>query len=51
MVQKDKFAIIDGTLDIEEQQNQMRRHVMKLLPAAKLPAVLELEEKQEAEVK
>jgi dTMP kinase len=51
MVQKDKFAIIDGTLDIEEQQNQMRRHVIKLLPAAKVPAVLELEEKQEAEVK
>jgi dTMP kinase len=51
MVQKDKFAIIDGTLDIEEQQNQMRRHVMKLLPATKVPAVLELEEKQEAELK
>ncbi|HEV2137800.1 MAG TPA: dTMP kinase [Nitrososphaerales archaeon] len=50
MVQKDKFVIIDGTLDIEEQQNQMRRYVTKLIPATKVPAVLELEEKQETEV-
>ena len=49
MVQKDKFVIIDGTLDIEEQQNQMRHQVMKLLPAAKVPAVLELE-KREGEI-
>jgi len=32
MVQKDKFAVINGTLDIEEQQNQMRKRVMKLIP-------------------
>ena len=32
MSQKDGFAVIDGTLDIEEQQNRMRRHVMKLIP-------------------
>jgi len=32
MVQKDKFAVINGTLDIEEQQNLMRRYVSKLLP-------------------
>jgi len=49
MVQKDKFVNIDGTLDIEEQQNQMRHQVMKLLPAAKVPAVLELE-KREGEI-
>jgi dTMP kinase len=49
MVQKDKFVIIDGTLDIEEQQNQMRHHITKLLPATKVPAVLELE-KREGEV-
>jgi dTMP kinase len=35
MVQKDRFAVIDGTLDIEEQQNLMRRHVAKLLPPNK----------------
>ena len=40
MAQKDRFAIIDGTLDIEEQQNLMRRHVTKLLPASKqLPPI------------
>jgi dTMP kinase len=32
MIQKDKFAVIDGTLDIEEQQELMRRRVMNLLP-------------------
>ena len=32
MTLKDGFAVIDGTLDIEEQQNRMRRHVMKLIP-------------------
>ena len=35
MVQKDRFAVINGTLDIEEQQNLMRRHVSRFLPAAK----------------
>ncbi|MDA4126464.1 MAG: thymidylate kinase, partial [Thaumarchaeota archaeon] len=49
MVQKDRFVIIDGTLDIEEQQNQMRHHITKLLPATKVPAVLELE-KREGEI-
>jgi dTMP kinase len=32
MMQKDRFAIVDGTLDIEEQQELMRRHVLHLLP-------------------
>ena len=32
MMQKDRFAVVDGTLDIEEQQELMRRHVMPLLP-------------------
>ena len=32
MSQKDAFAVIDGTLDIEEQQNRMRKQVMKLVP-------------------
>jgi dTMP kinase len=49
MVQKDKFVIIDGTLDIEEQQSQMRHRVTNLLPATKVPAVLELE-KREGEI-
>ena len=35
MAQKDKFAVIDGTLDIEEQQNLMRQHVSRLLPPNK----------------
>jgi dTMP kinase len=33
MAQEDRFAIIDGTLDIEDQQNQMRQHVSKLIPS------------------
>ena len=39
MVQKDRFVVIDGTLDIEEQQNRIRRHVAKLIPQSrpKLP--------------
>ena len=32
MTKKDRFAVIDATLGIEEQQNQMRQHVMRLLP-------------------
>jgi dTMP kinase len=35
MSTKDKFAVIDGTLDIEEQQNVMRGHVSRLLPPSK----------------
>jgi dTMP kinase len=35
MVQKDKFVVIDGTLDIEEQQELMRSRVTSLLPASK----------------
>ena len=31
MATKDRFAVIDGTLDIEEQQNLMRRHAAKLI--------------------
>jgi len=47
MVKKDKFAVIDGTLDIEEQQNLMRRHVSKLLPPSKIRAPIELSQRQE----
>lgn len=32
LAQRDKFAVIDGTLDIEEQQNLMRHNVSRLLP-------------------
>jgi dTMP kinase len=32
MTRKDGFAVIDATRDIEEQQNQMRKQVMRLLP-------------------
>ena len=35
MAKKDNFALIDGTLDIEEQQDLMRRHVSRLLPPSK----------------
>jgi dTMP kinase len=38
MAQKDNFAVIDGTLDIEEQQNLMRRRISKFIPQAKLRA-------------
>jgi len=38
MAQKDKFAVIDGTLDIEEQQTLMRNRVMRFLPKVKAPA-------------
>jgi dTMP kinase len=37
MITKDKFAVIDGTLDIEEQQELMRRQVMTVLPPASRP--------------
>jgi dTMP kinase len=35
MVEKDRLTVIDGTLDIEEQQEMMRRHVMRLIPPEK----------------
>jgi dTMP kinase len=38
MVQKDRFVVIDGTLDIEEQQGRMRRQVMGILPRPKIVA-------------
>ena len=49
MVNRDGFAVIDGTLDIEEQQNLMRHHVLKLLPPSKTRAPVELSQRQEAE--
>ncbi len=48
MIARDRFAVIDGTLDIEEQQEQMRHHVMKLAPISK---VLEKVEQIEGETK
>ena len=48
MAQKDRFAVIDGTLDIEEQQNLMRLHVSKFLPATR--AAPKLGPTKEAEV-
>ncbi|MDG6983065.1 MAG: dTMP kinase [Nitrososphaerota archaeon] len=33
MIKRDGFAVIDATLDIEEQQSQMRQHVRRFLPA------------------
>ncbi len=50
MTQKDKFAIIDGTLDIEDQQDRMRRQVMKFIPQSKLRPPVELTRGQEAKV-
>jgi len=38
MVEKDRLIVIDGTLDIEEQQEMMRRHVMRLIPPEKAAA-------------
>jgi len=47
MVSKDRFAVIDGTLDIEEQQALMRRHVSKLLALPKVRATIEMSRRQE----
>ena len=47
MTQKDGFAVIDGTLDIEEQQNLMRRYVEKLIPSPKVQTPVEAGEKKE----
>jgi len=38
MVKKDNFVVIDGTLDIEDQQELMRRHTRKLIPATRTVA-------------
>jgi len=38
MVEKDRLIVIDGTLDIEEQQEMMRRHVMRFIPPEKAAA-------------
>jgi dTMP kinase len=38
MVEKDRLTVIDGTLDIEGQQEMMRRHVMRLIPPEKVAA-------------
>jgi dTMP kinase len=48
MIHRDRFAVIDGTLDIEEQQNVMRRRVARLLPPSKVPASAQASQKQEA---
>ena len=50
MVNRDEFAVIDGTLDIEEQQNLMTSHVFKLLPQSKSRASIEASQRQEAEL-
>ena len=49
MVKKDNFAVIDGTLDIEEQQNLMRSHVSRLLPRLRPAAQAGSARNQEAE--
>jgi len=50
MAQKDRFAVIDGTLDIEEQQNLMRARVAKFLPHSRAKPLLGPSQKQEAEL-
>ena len=40
MAQRDGFVVIDGALDIEEQQSVMRKHVGRLLPQARMPSRL-----------
>ena len=47
MAHKDRFAVIDGTLDIEEQQNLMRNHVTKLISPSRAKPPLELKQRQE----
>ena len=39
MIEKEGLIVIDGTNDIEEQQDQMRRKVMELLPEHMLKSV------------
>lgn len=48
MVQKDRFAVVDGTLDIEEQQERMRRHVMGLMPSSKPASIGEVSQEAKA---
>jgi dTMP kinase len=50
MVKKDNLAVIDGTLDIEEQQNLMRAHVSSLLPRLRPAAPADSARNQGAEV-
>ncbi len=47
MVKKDGLIVIDGTLDIEKQQEMMRQRVRRLIPAAK-PRVPILDQKEVA---
>jgi dTMP kinase len=47
MAQRDGFAVIDGTLGIEEQQDLMRKRAGKLLPASKTPVRIEEEAREE----
>ena len=49
MVQRDGLLVIDGTLDIEKQQESMREHVAKLLPASRASEPLDLEAPREVE--
>ena len=48
MAKKDNFAVIDGTLNIEEQQNLMRSHVSALLPRSRPAAPAVAARNQEA---
>ena len=48
MARKDNFAVVDGTLDIEEQQNLMRSHVSVLLPRTRPAAPAPSARHQEA---
>jgi dTMP kinase len=50
MVEKDRFAIIDGTLDIEEQQSLMRQNVTKLLPPLRAKTRSELSQNEKVEL-
>ena len=43
MSQKDEFVVIDGTQDIEEQQDRMRKHVGRLMPP-RPPSRVEMKE-------
>jgi hypothetical protein len=31
MINSERFTVIDGTMDIEEQQNIARKHILKIL--------------------
>jgi dTMP kinase len=50
MVEDDGFAIIDGTLDIEDQQSLMRQGVTRLLPPSKAKAPGEPSQEDKAEL-